>query len=517
HSSKKDKWIDTTLVIAPGYNNHGGICNQIGARSGDLHCRSGEVVKVGQVDKFMKSWIVQESENILLGKFKPITPPAANPGNICKLPEKPATVVPPPVRPTSLPPYVPPTTTSGVTSSVPGSTTTGAVITNSVIVTSVITTTLPASTSVVTQTVPGTSNVITTTVPGVSSVITSTVPATGVVTTTNISGTTVVLTTTIAGSSVVVSTTVPVSTVITTGSGALTTLVSTLVPGTTSLVTQVSTLFSVTTNGNVTPSTTSGSVPSPSGTTSGTPPPIYTVPPPPPSYTNQVDKHCRALFNVKGCNGLVDADFYIKACIDDATLTGSFVFSESSRLAFMTACHTTTQCMTQDVDVVIVERAVSIQRECGLGNNTCVNNCSGKGVCGNNGCRCEPGFGGVDCSISLTTLITYNPVSQQYAPNTDGFLLPIKQELPPVIAPIAAPGYSEAINTDQKVIDNPSYIPDTTSTTSGSTSGTNEQPPIGTPGAQTDSRPSGDFPIASAAYEMSMQLATSITFISFLL
>ncbi|KAI8892563.1 hypothetical protein BC833DRAFT_625708, partial [Globomyces pollinis-pini] len=221
----------------------------------------------------------------------------------------------------------------------------------------------------------------------------------------------------------------------------------------------------------------------------------------PPSYTNQVDKHCRALFNVKGCTGLVNVDFYIKSCITDATLTGSFVFSESARLAFMTACHTTTQCMTQDVDPVVVQKAVTIQKECGLGNNTCINKCSGKGVCGNNGCRCEPGFGGVDCSISLTTLITYNPVSQQYAPNTDAYLLPVKQEYPADVAPIVLPGYSSALVADQKIVANPNYVPESVNPSVPAPGYPASESPVevSKPNTQSEAKPQDGYTIASSA------------------
>ncbi|KAI8891653.1 hypothetical protein BC833DRAFT_458009 [Globomyces pollinis-pini] len=198
----------------------------------------------------------------------------------------------------------------------------------------------------------------------------------------------------------------------------------------------------------------------------------------------------------------------------------------------MTACHTTTQCMTQDVDPVVVQKAVTIQKECGLGNNTCINKCSGKGVCGNNGCRCEPGFGGVDCSISLTTLITYNPVSQKYAPNKDAYLLPVKQEYPAVVVPAPAPGYVGYVQQEIKSVTtsstsetslntsgtnsntsagNTSSTSTTTTNTSGNTSGSVSTPndtgyssqveqPISTPGVQTDSKPKeASYNIASSS------------------
>ncbi|KAJ2993742.1 hypothetical protein HDV02_002105 [Globomyces sp. JEL0801] len=350
HTTAKDRWIDINMVIAPGYNNHGGICNQIGAKAGDLHCRTGEVVNVGLVDKFMKSWMVPQSENILSGQYRQVLPPAAKPGNVCKLPEKPAVVVPPPVQTTTLPPYVAPPKT---TTSVP-----------------------------VTTTVAPVTTLISTTLAGKPTIITTTVPAT-----TKVAPQTTVITTTIAGTTTKITTTVAA------------------VPTT-------------------------------------APPATYTVPPPPPSYINQVEQHCRSLFNVNGCKSIVDVDFFVKSCITDATLTGSFVFAESSRLAFMILCQTTTQCMKQDVDPVIVQKALTIQKDCGLGNNSCINNCSGKGVCGNNGCRCEPGFGGPDCSINLTNLISYNPVTNQFSPNTAPVLLPTKPELPPKVEVAPAPGYS---------------------------------------------------------------------------
>ncbi|KAJ3271718.1 hypothetical protein HDV01_006413 [Terramyces sp. JEL0728] len=104
------------------------------------------------------------------------------------------------------------------------------------------------------------------------------------------------------------------------------------------------------------------------------------IPPPPPVYVNQVESHCKELFNVPGCSKVCDVDYYVQSCIADAKTSGSFVFAEAQRLAFMAECKVTTGFMKVDVDTSVVNAGVSIQTQCGLGNNKCINNCSGNGA-----------------------------------------------------------------------------------------------------------------------------------------
>ncbi|KAI8923260.1 hypothetical protein BC831DRAFT_417459 [Entophlyctis helioformis] len=140
----------------------------------------------------------------------------------------------------------------------------------------------------------------------------------------------------------------------------------------------------------------------------------YTRPSPPPEFTHQCESHCKSLFTVPGCDKIVDPSFYIGACILDAKSTGSYAFTESAKTAYLALCRTQTTYMERDVKPEIIKQATTIQTQCGFGNNTCINKCSGNGVCADYGCACQPGWGGVDCSTNLTQRVQYNVESGKY-------------------------------------------------------------------------------------------------------
>ncbi|KAI8929361.1 hypothetical protein BC831DRAFT_509272 [Entophlyctis helioformis] len=140
----------------------------------------------------------------------------------------------------------------------------------------------------------------------------------------------------------------------------------------------------------------------------------YTRPSPPAVFEAECESHCKSLFNIPGCASIVDPSFYIKACILDAKATGSYSFTEGAKTAYLAQCHTQTTYMKRDAKPETIKQAETIQKKCGFGNNTCINQCSGHGTCAGFGCACNPGWGGVDCSTDLTKRVQYNVETNTY-------------------------------------------------------------------------------------------------------
>ncbi|KAH6563935.1 hypothetical protein BASA60_010503 [Batrachochytrium salamandrivorans] len=67
----------------------------------------------------------------------------------------------------------------------------------------------------------------------------------------------------------------------------------------------------------------------------------------------------------------------------------------------------------------IVDKGARVQQDCGFGNRTCINNCSGNGACTNFGCACKAGFAGLDCSMDLTKARQFDPVTRVYKANVN--------------------------------------------------------------------------------------------------
>ncbi|KAJ3253489.1 hypothetical protein HK103_000521 [Boothiomyces macroporosus] len=181
------------------------------------------------------------------------------------------------------------------------------------------------------------------------------------------------------------------------------------------------------------------------------PPPSVpaTIPPPPPDYEAQAKQHCQQLFNVPGCSKVCDVDYYVNACIADAKTCGSFVFAEAQRLAFMAECKITTGFMQVDNQPAVVDQSVQIQSQCGLGNHKCLNDCSGHGVCGVTGCRCSPTWGGADCSIDLTKLMSYNFKLKSYVKFTlPSLFCKAETDLP---APVTPPADNSLVYVQDQV------------------------------------------------------------------
>ncbi|KAI9346249.1 hypothetical protein BDR26DRAFT_916670 [Obelidium mucronatum] len=151
-------------------------------------------------------------------------------------------------------------------------------------------------------------------------------------------------------------------------------------------------------------------------TTSGTGNPPYT--PPSPVYTEAdhktaIDQCTAVIAGEAGCADLTDnrIQFIINACAKDVLAAGNHDFTEGhKRAAHSSCCQVATTIIQSPVQIenaTVAATAVIVAN--GYGNNTCPNNCSGRGSCGDLGCACIAGFSGVDCSVNLGTLVPPSP------------------------------------------------------------------------------------------------------------
>jgi hypothetical protein len=143
----------------------------------------------------------------------------------------------------------------------------------------------------------------------------------------------------------------------------------------------------------------------------------FFVPSPPVEYKKQVENHCKDLFQ-DDCASVCKKQFYVESCIIDALAAGSLIFAESSKIQYLSQCRLATNYMKQDSEPKNVKKAEEIQQKASLNENKCSNDCSGNGICGDNGCQCKATFGGRDCSIDLTKLMSYDQEKKQYTENT---------------------------------------------------------------------------------------------------
>ncbi|KAI8920589.1 hypothetical protein BC831DRAFT_553248 [Entophlyctis helioformis] len=361
--------LDVTVHLAGGYTKVGGMCNRLpGESNTKLNDANGNICshkKQQDVNRFISTWKVAENEDLFKGRYSQTTnAPSKGTAAIrrCTIPEIPK-VVQPEIKPKPpvLPLYIPPVTTAQITTEAATTTTTSIIATS--------TTTVVESTTIVLSTA------------------TVLVPATTRTVTASASSATELATSTLVVPASFTTTVVPVTSTVTA------TLTVPVVATTTTVVTIPVLQASTTTTA-----------------TDAT----CTRPSPPPEFTHQCESHCKSLFTVPGCDKIVDPSFYIGACILDAKSTGSYAFTESAKTAYLALCHTQTTYMERDVKPEIIKQATTIQTQCGFGNNTCINKCSGNGVCADYGCACQPGWGGVDCSTNLTQRVQYNVESGKY-------------------------------------------------------------------------------------------------------
>ncbi|KAH9273176.1 hypothetical protein BASA83_004465 [Batrachochytrium salamandrivorans] len=193
-------------------------------------------------------------------------------------------------------------------------------------------------------------------------------------------------------------------------------------PTTTGTTTTGSTTATAPYSASTLPSTTSTTTSStatiypPPPTPSGYVPP---PPPPPPYVIVEIKKCCQSIFNIPSCNAIVPAESYIQSCISDAQTSGSYVFSDKVKQTYLAKCRTLTDDMIRGTTKEAIDQGTKIKKECGFGNGTCINSCSGKGTCTDSGCACSPGFSGMDCSMDLTKATQYDQSVNEYRINVN--------------------------------------------------------------------------------------------------
>ncbi|KAI8610062.1 hypothetical protein BC830DRAFT_1173020 [Chytriomyces sp. MP71] len=155
---------------------------------------------------------------------------------------------------------------------------------------------------------------------------------------------------------------------------------------------------------------------------------------------------CQQVMNVPGCGELGQnlVAHYVQSCVFDLLASGGQGFTENNRLSLNANCAALSNyAIASAVPTLNASSiATNVQVAAGLGQNSCGNQCSGKGTCGSLGCQCNIGFTGIDCSIPLV-MYTPPPAPQLvYAPvpPTPADLIPVPQQ---VAAPPSAPASSQ--------------------------------------------------------------------------
>ena len=352
---KQGNYVDVTLHLSYGYEGYGGQCNQvIPAQPNHLYCSDGKYVSQKQVDTFFNSWKIQETDDFLSGHYKLSAPGRKGVYQNCKCPSHPIPPQPSPT-PSPLPAY-----------------------------SKYVYSTVAVSTVTSMQPVPATS----------SPAVPTSAPVVGY---TSMQ---------VVGSTSLQAVPAP-------STQAIPTLPLASATGYQHLPVQTT----VSTQVTEAPSTSLMPIPITLSSTSAAPQYTYEVPPPNPQYQDQCTDYCIKLFSVPGCNTLLNPQSYIDACTSDSVNTGNYLVAEAMKLTYMSRCNTATSYLSHDAQPAMVQHAASVRQSCGLGNYTCMNNCSGNGGCSNNGCVCNPTFGGLDCSVSLPSLISYNPSTKSYGDN----------------------------------------------------------------------------------------------------
>jgi hypothetical protein len=139
--------------------------------------------------------------------------------------------------------------------------------------------------------------------------------------------------------------------------------------------------------------------------------------PTPPEYVDQVTAVCEEIFIDAGCNAILPIAPYVESCKSDCLLLKNFAMAESHRRSYMVVCRTLVGYMAKDPETAVADQAKDTEVSSGLQDNACKNDCSGNGKCTANGCTCNPGFSGMDCSNNVASYLAYNPNQNAYVAN----------------------------------------------------------------------------------------------------
>ncbi|KAH9277181.1 hypothetical protein BASA83_000041 [Batrachochytrium salamandrivorans] len=142
-------------------------------------------------------------------------------------------------------------------------------------------------------------------------------------------------------------------------------------PTTTTAATAITTTTTTTTTTTISSTATiSPSPPTPDGYVPPAPPsPGGYVPPapPPPDVVAEIQKCCQSIFNIPSCNAMVPTEPYIQSCISDAQASGSYVFSDKVKQAYLAKCHTLTDDMIRGTTKEVIDQGTKIKRNMDLG------------------------------------------------------------------------------------------------------------------------------------------------------
>jgi hypothetical protein len=433
HSMKSYKWIDVTLTLAPGYKSTGGVCNRLGNQGTSLY-GSDRMYTISQVPAYFKSWIVADSNNLLEGKRQK-SEESNSIGSVCALPKTTSMAYPPAITSTIVPSSSEPVyvdTTQRLTTATRTKMQTST-LSGTRLLTSIHEIPLPTTVSMPTgqtsETMSSVSNTETEVSTESKTRTTSSIGwSTSLVTTTEVESTHSEPTTTEVIQLETTSASVSAPGVV------YTEAVHADVVQKPNVLDGVKVPVQVAVGGNAIDVVENSVVtktedPALSETQTLEPGPSSTALQVPPTFQREVEEHCNKIFP-KECSTIVDREFYVESCVKDAVMMGSLAYSEPTRLQYMAQCKVKTEIMQNASDEHVQKEAETIQEVVGLGSYKCKNDCSGNGVCGENGCRCQKTFGGDDCSIDLTRLGSLDQETKEAQPNTPAAVYPEVGSIP---------------------------------------------------------------------------------------
>ena len=127
---------------------------------------------------------------------------------------------------------------------------------------------------------------------------------------------------------------------------------------------------------------------------------------PSPQELELATNHCDSALHVPGIKDLAPdvLDHYKETCISDIITTGSYAFTEASRQALNRHASSLVNSFIASGSSKLQVVGHLANSKAGFGFNTCINDCSGNGACGQIGCICNAPFTGSDCSLNQAVL-----------------------------------------------------------------------------------------------------------------
>jgi hypothetical protein len=103
-----------------------------------------------------------------------------------------------------------------------------------------------------------------------------------------------------------------------------------------------------------------------------------------------------------GCEAIIEKSVFLKSCVKDAVMTGSFALCASHFRMYKAVCSNTAEAMLDSNDTNLQDIGKMLHEQNGFGNYSCSKDCV-NGVCSEDGCACLIGYSGNNCEIEYNS------------------------------------------------------------------------------------------------------------------